>query len=149
MTKPIVNFLDPLSIPEENLKYSIVCSKYQNTWVFVRHRMRESWEMPAGHIEANETALQAARRELYEETGAKEFSLKLIADYSCDWKGEINYGRIFFANITYLGELPKSEIAEIRFFKDLPEDLTYPDIQNLVFAEVNNRLNKNIEVNTI
>lgn len=149
MTKPIVNFLDPLSIPEENLKYSIVCSKYQNTWVFVRHRMRETWEMPAGHIEANETALQAARRELYEETGAKEFSLKLIVDYSCDWKGEINYGRIFFANITYLGELPKSEIAEIRFFKDLPEDLTYPDIQNLVFAEVKNRLNKNIEVNAI
>ena len=149
MTKPIVNFLDSLSIPEKNLKYSIVCSKYQNKWVFVRHRMRETWEMPAGHIEENESALQAARRELYEETGAKEFSLKLIADYSCDWKGEINYGRIFFANISYLGKLPKSEIAEIHFFKDLPESLTYPDIQNLVFEEVNKRLNNNIEVNTI
>lgn len=149
MTKPIVNFLDPLSIPEENLKYSIVCSRYQNNWVFVRHRMRESWEMPAGHIEENESALQAARRELYEETGAKEFSIRLIADYSCDWKGEINYGRIFFANISHLGELPKSEIAEIQFFKDLPEQLTYPDIQNLVFEEVNLVLNKKSKVNTL
>ena len=149
MSKPIVNFLDPLSIPEENLKYSIVCSKYQNNWVFVRHRLRDSWEMPAGHIEENETALQAGRRELYEETGAKEFSIKMIADYSCDWKGEINYGRIFFANIKFLGELPKSEIAEIRFFTDLPANLTYPDIQNLVFDEVNDRLNKNIEVNSL
>ncbi|WP_421919177.1 NUDIX hydrolase [Marinifilum sp.] len=137
MTKPIVNFLDPLSIPEENLKYSIVCSKYQNKWVFVRHKLRNTWEMPAGHIEENESALQAARRELYEETGAKEFSLKLIADYSCDWQGEINCGRIFFANITHLGELPESEIAEICFFNNLPEELTYPVIQNVIFEKVN------------
>ncbi|MCT4602084.1 MAG: NUDIX domain-containing protein [Marinifilum sp.] len=144
MSKPKVNFSDPLSIPEEKLKYSIVCSKYQNNWVFVRHCMRETWEMPAGHIEENETALQAAKRELYEETGAKEFGIRLIADYSCNWKGEVNYGRIFFANILHLGKLPKSEIAEVRFFKDLPEPLTYPDIQNLVFEKINEYLSKNI-----
>jgi len=136
MTKPKVNFLDPLSVPEENLTYSIVCSQYQNNWVFVRHRLRNTWEMPAGHIEEKESALQAARRELYEETGATEFGLRLIADYSCDWKGEVKYGRIFFANIHHLGKLPISEIAEVQFFKDLPEELTYPDIQNLVFEKV-------------
>lgn len=147
MNAPIVKFLAPLSISENNLKYSIICSKYQNNWVFVRHCLRETWEMPAGHIEENETALQAARRELFEETGALEFSLRLIADYSCNWKGALKYGRIFYANILYLGELPESEIAEVQFFKNLPENLSYPDIQNLMFEKVNNCLNENIEVN--
>lgn len=146
MNLPIVNFLNTLSIPEHNLTYSIVCSHYQDKWVFVRHRLRETWEMPAGHIENNESALQAARRELYEETGATEFSLRLIADYSCNWQGEVKYGRIFFADIHQLGSLPDFEIAEIRLFKGLPKNLTYPDIQNLVFEKVNKYRQQNIKL---
>lgn len=136
MQKPIVNFIEAFVLPEENLKYAIVCSKYQNKWVFVRHRLRNSWEMPAGHIEENESSLQAARRELYEETGAAKFSLRVVSDYSCEWKGETNYGRIFYGNIIHLGKLPESEIAEVRFFNSLPAELTYPDIQNHVFEKV-------------
>lgn len=142
-SKPKVEFLTSLSIPEKDLKYSIICSKYQNNWVFVRHRLRETWEMPAGHIEDGETALAAARRELYEETGAKMFSLQMVADYSCEWHGEINYGRIFFAEIQQLGKLPDLEIAEIKLFKNLPRELTYPDIQNLVFLRVKEIMNVN------
>ncbi|MDE5416866.1 NUDIX domain-containing protein [Labilibaculum sp. DW002] len=144
MNLPIVDFLSSLSILEQELTYSIVCSHYQNKWVFVRHRERESWEMPAGHIEDGESALAAAKRELYEETGAIQFSLRCICDYSCVWKGEKKYGRIFFANILQLGKLPQSEIAEIKVFNDLPEKLTYPDIQNLVFEKVSMSLNKAI-----
>ncbi|PKQ63865.1 hypothetical protein BZG02_07545 [Labilibaculum filiforme] len=140
MNQAIVNFLDPFTIPGEKLKYSIICSQYQDKWVFVRHRLRESWEMPAGHIEKGETALNAARRELYEETGASQFSLRTLYDYSCDWKGETRYGRIFFADITQLGKLPVSEIAEVKFFYRLPKFLTYPEIQNLVFEKVCNYL---------
>jgi len=136
MRKAIVRFIDPISIAEKNLKYSIVCSKFRNNWIFVRHHTRNTWEMPAGHIETNETALQAARRELYEETGAISFSLRTICDYACDWKGETNYGRIYFADILQLGKLPPFEIAEISLVKDLPENLTYPDIQDLIFKKV-------------
>lgn len=136
MSQPIVNFLDTFTIPEKQLKYAIVCSQFQKQWVFVRHKLRSTWEMPAGHIEKEESALAAARRELYEETGATDFSLRALYDYSCVWHGETNYGRIFFADIKQLGELPKLEIAEIHFFKNLPENLTYPDIQNLVFEKV-------------
>ena len=142
MQQPIVNFIDAFILPEEKLKYAIVCSKYLNKWIFVRHRLRNSWEMPAGHIEENESSLQAARRELYEETGATEFGLKIVTDYSCDWKGEINYGRIFYGNIIHLGKLPESEIAEIQFFETLPTHLTYPDIQNYVFEKVEQWMNK-------
>ncbi len=144
IAKPIVEFLAPLSVDEKNLNYSIVCSKYQNKWVFVRHRLRETWEMPAGHIEEGESAQAAAKRELYEETGAKVFSLRMVSDYSCDWHGEIKYGRIFFADIQQLGPLPELEITEIKLFEDLPENLTYPDIQNLIFERVLRSLNNSI-----
>jgi 8-oxo-dGTP diphosphatase len=142
MSKQIVEFHNPFTIASEKLKYSIVCSRYQNNWVFVRHKLRNTWEMPAGHIEKGESALAAARRELYEETGATHFSLRTVFDYSCDWLGETNYGRIFFANIQQLGKLPELEIAEIKLFKNLPKELTYPDIQNLVFEKVGIFLNE-------
>ncbi|MBN2595472.1 NUDIX domain-containing protein [Labilibaculum sp.] len=142
MNNPIVEFHNPFSIASEKLKYSIVCSQYQNNWVFVRHRLRETWELPAGHIEKDESALMAARRELYEETGATHFSLRTVCDYSCEWQGEIKYGRIFFAIIQQLGKLPEMEIAEIKLFRNLPKELTYPDIQNLVFEKVKEFSNK-------
>lgn len=51
-----------------------------------RHTIKESiWEIPAGHMEANETPLAAAKRELLEETGltSSEWqslgSIKLVA----------------------------------------------------------------------
>lgn len=136
MNKPIVEFYNPFAIASEKLKYSIICSRYQNKWVFVRHRLRETWEMPAGHIEKGESALAAAHRELYEETGATHFSLRTICDYSCNWQGETKSGRIFFATIQQLGKLPELEIAEIKLFRNLPRELTYPDIQNLVFKKL-------------
>ncbi|BAX82549.1 NUDIX hydrolase [Labilibaculum antarcticum] len=142
MSKPIVEFHAPFSIASEKLKYSIVCSRYQNNWVFVRHHLRETWEMPAGHIEKGESALAAARRELYEETGATHFSLRTVFDYSYEWQGEIKSGRIFFASIQQLGKLPEHEIAEVKLFKVLPRDLTYPDIQNLIFERVKEFSNK-------
>jgi 8-oxo-dGTP pyrophosphatase MutT (NUDIX family) len=37
-----------------------------------------SWSLPKGHIDEGETALDAAKREIYEETGLK--SLKLIKE---------------------------------------------------------------------
>lgn len=39
---------------------------------------KPTWNQPAGHLEANETLLQAAARELYEETGIVGEPQKLI-----------------------------------------------------------------------
>ena len=40
---------------------------------------------------------------------------------------------VFAAQVDRLGPLPESEMAEIRAFDELPEDLTYPDITPHLF----------------
>jgi len=50
---------------------TVVHAEGQFLVVEERVRGRVTWNQPAGHLEANETLLQAAVRELYEETGVK------------------------------------------------------------------------------
>jgi 8-oxo-dGTP pyrophosphatase MutT (NUDIX family) len=51
------------------------------TIVLVRNRKETQWFFPKGHIEAGETDEDAARREIYEETGLRD--LELIDDLGC------------------------------------------------------------------
>ena len=48
--------LPPGSIDESRLTYVVIAAREKEMWVFVRHRDRSTWEMPAGHIEKNESA---------------------------------------------------------------------------------------------
>ena len=90
----------------------------------MRPRHHCTWELPGGHREPGEDIDAAARRELYEETGAELFTLSRICVYSVTEGGRTDYGMLYFAEIDMLGELPESEIAERRLFgaPDLPRD---------------------------
>ena len=57
------------------LHYAVIVGKYGGKWVLCQHKKRTTWEVPGGHIEEGETPEEAARRELYEESGAQEFQL--------------------------------------------------------------------------
>lgn len=48
-------------------------------------------------------------------------------------------GAVFCAEITRLGALPESEIAETRLFDTLPENVTYPAITPKLFAFADDR----------
>jgi len=109
--------------------FSVIAARYEGQWIFVRHRERRTWEIPGGHIEAGETPYDAARRELYEETGALDFSLHEICLYRVRIDAEDSYGMLYLAQVRNLGSLPESEIAEVLLAEDLPKDLTYPEIQ--------------------
>lgn len=123
---------------DSSLKYVIICTRYQNKWIFVKHKERETWEIPAGHIETEELAFEAAKRELYEETGAVNFEIVSLFDYSVLLYGNISFGRIFFAEVKKLGALPESEIREITLQSQLPTKLTYPQIQTVLFEKARN-----------
>ena len=117
-------------------KYVVVMSKYQGRILLSRHRDRTTWETQGGHIEPGETPLDAARRELYEESGALDFDIRPIFDY---WAGDENggaSGQVFAAEIRTLGPMPKSEMAEVRAFDQVPPNVTYPAITPELFASL-------------
>ncbi len=121
----------------EAYKYVIVLSRYEGKILLSRHRARTTWETQGGHVEPGEAPMAAARRELYEESGAAEFDIVPLCDY-CTWddvRGR-ETGMVFAADIRRLGPIPESEMAEVRAFDALPGNLTYPLITPELFAHL-------------
>jgi 8-oxo-dGTP diphosphatase len=127
--KAKISFFDKHALGLDQVKYLVMVPYYKGKLVVVRHRERSTWEMPGGHREQGEGCEEGARRELREETGAKSFKLHWLCAYSVTWNGKTEYGQLFRADITELGALPESEIAEVRLVDQLPVNLTYPMIQ--------------------
>ena len=116
-------------------KYVVVCACYRGQWLLSRHRERDTWETQGGHIEPGETPVMAARRELYEESGVQDAEIIPVCDY-CGFtdRGHAN-GVVFLAVVHAMGELPQSEMAEVRLFDALPENLTYPNVSPRLYQE--------------
>lgn len=116
--------------------FVVVFTRYDGRWLFSRHRRRDTWETQGGHVEPGETPGQAARRELYEESGAVPDALTPVCGYWADRDGSTRYGIVYFAEAARLDPLPASEIAEVRAFDSLPDALTYPEITPKLFDRV-------------
>ena len=128
----------------ESYKYVVILSQYDGKLLLSRHRARDTWETQGGHIEPGETPLQAAKRELYEESGATEYAIEPLFDYAAGdivgkTPGKWAAGVVFFARIAALSPLPESEMAEVRTFDTLPENVTYPLITPTLWAEARRR----------
>ncbi len=134
-----VNFYSINNVADEFIKFAVIMAKYNNKWVYCRHKERDTYEIPGGRREKGEKIIDTAFRELYEETGAIDFSLNEVCVYSVTIDDTTSYGMLYFADIKILGKLPEDmEMAEIIFCDTIPERLTYPNIQPILFEKVRN-----------
>lgn len=117
------------------LKFAVIVSRSGGKWVFCRHRERSTLEIPGGHREPGERVEETAARELREETGAKEFTLRPVCAYSVVQDAGESFGRLYYAEISSFEPL-HSEIEEIFLLEVPPEDgWTYPEIKPALLAE--------------
>ncbi len=138
-----VNFYD--HVEDELLKFVVIISKTNGQWIFCKHKERNTYELPGGHREEGETILEAAKRELKEETGAVDFQIKPICVYSVLGKTRVNpcddvetFGMLYVADIFTFEEL-HSEIGKIIITDQLIDQWTYPLIQPKLMEEAKRR----------
>lgn len=130
-----IKFYSEQEIDDGLLQYAVITAKYRDKWVFARRKGRDTWEIPGGKREIGEAIDQTAGRVLMEETGAVVFSMTSIGVYSVSDGSEISYGKLYYAEITELGQL-EYEMEELCFLDQIPEHLTYPEIQSRLYLEV-------------
>ncbi len=111
----------------DQIEFVVIFTKYRDKWVYCWHKKRESWEHPGGHVEKGETPMQAAKRELFEETGITDCEMIPLWDYEFVWEDNRgrNNGRVYLAVAHSLGNLPESEMDRIELFDGVPHNYTY------------------------
>lgn len=138
-----VKFYD--NADDDLLKFAVIISKTNGKFVFCKHKERNTYEIPGGHREKDETVLEAAKRELKEETGAVDFTIKPVCVYSVKGKTRVNenvddetFGMLYVADIFSFEEI-HSEIEKIIITDKLEYDWTYPLIQPKLMKEAQRR----------
>ncbi len=106
-------------------------SSYGRKYIMVKHSERQ-WEFPGGHIEGKETPLEAAKRELKEETGLD----------GKNWKdcgiAELDNGNLalFSCTVSGIPEPKTNEIQKARYFTTPPMNLSFKRSEYFLLLEM-------------
>ena len=100
----------------------------------------DCYETAGGNIKSGETPLEAAKRELYEETGAVKYDIEPVFDFTAPvstnnltWYAN---AQVFFAQIHELGDIPDFEMAEVKLFDTIPDKMRFPKILPVLFEKI-------------
>lgn len=97
-----------------------VLAQQEGKVLIARHRER-GWDIPGGHVEANESPEAAALREAFEETGATVQNLRLLAYQKIEILGPRPENYAYPYPLSYQA-LYVGEIAELGVFPEGDED---------------------------
>lgn len=128
----VVNFHKIEENLDVKLKYVVIMTEYQEKWILVRHKNRDTWEIPGGHIEEGEKHINAAKRELFEETGALEYDISPICLYSVKKDNKSSYGVLYYAIVKKIEDNLRFEIVDRKLVHKIENNLTYPYIQPIL-----------------
>ena len=133
--------------------FVVIFARYNHKWLYCQKKGAVTWETAGGRIEGSgsdgvaashslsETPLDAAKRELYEETGALKFDITPAFDYSVHTSMEHSNGQVFYAQIHELGDMPDYEMAEVGLFNAHPDAMRFPKILPILFDAMQMWLN--------
>jgi ADP-ribose pyrophosphatase YjhB (NUDIX family) len=86
--------------------------------LLVRHRYTPGWYLPGGGVHRGETLVEAARRELAEETGLRAAQPRLFQVYLSRAEGKVDHVALFVADDAEGAPrtADRGELLEVAFF---------------------------------
>lgn len=108
-----------------------------NTWIVGQHRYPQnkySWEIPQGGGKLNEAPLEAAKRELKEETGIEAKHWEEIAELDLSNSVTDEFGKIYVAKTLSFGESQPDDTEELQVKKISIKEL-FDNVMNGTFTD--------------
>ncbi len=97
---------------------TVLCMVYDGNKILLQDRVKKDWRgftFPGGHVEKEESFVQAAIREIYEETGLKITEPKLCGVKQFQTEEDERYIVLLFKTDKFQGTLVSSDEGEMRW----------------------------------
>ena len=122
-------------IDDFKIKFVVIIAKHNGKFVLCKHKNRSTFEIPGGHRENCENVFDAAKRELFEETGASLFEIRKICPYSVNGNdgiistNEESFGMLYYAEIFEFSKdgITKTNYCDTEHFKITKQFLNDPE----------------------
>jgi len=127
------------------IQYVSLISRHKDKWIICHLKDRDKWDCPGGRIEENEKPIEAAKRELYEETGTTKAEIFPLYIYEISSDKGLSYGIQYYCNILEIGPIPNFEMDKIELVEKLPlEKIRTPQVHSKLIEDIQSMISAGI-----